>query len=176
MKKLFLTLALTIMCTAASFAQKGTSAVGINLGYTIGLNDGTKVNNFGLGAKYQYNFTDAFRGELEFTYDFKDKGLSFMNYGVNLHYLINCSESFKVYPIVGLGAATAKLSVDGFYDDEDDEYYDGGSASKTHFSFNVGVGGEYLVSEHIGVSLEVKYQYIKDFSRLPIRLGVAYKF
>lgn len=169
MKKLFLVLALTIMCSVASFAQKGTSAVGINLGYGIGLNDGTKVNNFGLGAKYQYNFTDAFRGEVDFTYDFKDKGLSFMNYGVNLHYLFNCSESFKVYPIVGLGAATAKLSVEDYYGEE-------ASASETRFSFNVGVGGEYLVSEHIGISLEVKYQYIKDFSRLPIRLGVAYKF
>ena len=49
-----------------------------------------------------------------------------------------------------------------------------GSANKLFF--NVGVGGQYDINDRLAVNLEIKYQYIKDFNRLPISLGVAYKF
>ena len=49
-----------------------------------------------------------------------------------------------------------------------------GSANK--FFFNVGVGGQYDLNDKLAVNLEIKYQYIKNFNRLPISLGVAYKF
>ena len=50
----------------------------------------------------------------------------------------------------------------------------GGSDSK--FLANGGLGAEYDFSEHLTAGFEVKYQYIKDFSRLPISLGLTYKF
>ena len=40
----------------------------------------------------------------------------------------------------------------------------------------MGVGGQYDLNDKLAVNLEIKYQYIKNFNRLPISLGVAYKF
>lgn len=163
MKKL-----LIVLCAAAlslgAYAQKGTSAVGLNLNVTPSLEKNAKLTNFGVAAKYQYNFTDGFRGEVDLGYDFKAKGISVFEAGINLNYLFNIGEKFKIYPIVGVGYANLKAS--GF----------GGSASTNKIYVNAGLGLEYDLTEHFAVNLEAKYQYIKDFSRMPISIGVAYKF
>lgn len=53
---------------------------------------------------------------------------------------------------------------------------DSKSESVSRFVFNIGVGGEYDLTENLSLNLEIKYQYMKDFNRMPILLGVAYKF
>lgn len=184
MKKL-----LIVLCAAAlslgAYAQKGTSAVGLNLNVTPSLEKNAKLTNFGVAAKYQYSFTDGFRGEVDLGYDFKAKGISVFEAGINLNYLFNIGEKFKIYPIVGVGYANLKASFGGFggWDEDDDEYYgygdyddEGGSASVNKIYVNAGLGLEYDLTEHFAVNLEAKYQYIKDFSRMPISIGVAYKF
>lgn len=162
MKKFYLALVCALLCSVAAFAQKGQSAVGINLGYGIGL-DEPKPKNFELGVKYQYNISDPIRLEAAFNYGLKDKEVEFMTYGINAHYLFNVAESFKLYPIVGLGAATAKIF----------------GESETKFMVQGGLGGEYAIGEHFAINLEVKYQYstfTDGFSRIPVTLGFAYKF
>lgn len=167
MKKSLLALVCLIAFSVSAFAQKGQSAVGLNLGYSIGL-DEPKPKNFEIGAKYQYNISDPIRLEAAFNYGFKNKvqGVDFsvMDYNLNAHYLVNVAEQFKFYPIVGLGALTAKASVGDY------------SSSETKFAANVGVGGELALGEKLALNLEIKYQYCKDFGTLPIRLGLAYKF
>lgn len=167
MKKICVALLCAIVCSAAAYAQKGQSAVGINLGYSIGL-DEPKPKNFEIGAKYQYNVSDPIRLEAAFNYGLKNQHVSLIDYGVNVHYLFNLSESFKLYPLVGVGGLTAKIE---------------GGDSKTTYMINAGVGGEYMLSEHLGLNLEVKYSYSKfsgdwdtSFSRIPVSIGVAYKF
>ena len=75
----------------------------------------------------------------------------------------------------------------GYAKDQIQELYDdalaaagkemkGKSESVSRFVFNIGVGGEYDITDNIAVNLEIKYQYMKDFNRMPILLGVAYKF
>lgn len=185
MKKLYV-----LICALAvgfcAFAQQGQKAVGLNLSYTPCLEKYSDVNNFGVAAKFQYGFTDNLRGELAAGYDFKSKGVGLFNAALNLHYLINVSEKFKIYPIAGVGYA--RFTFDDDYliiiDDEDldydwidydDEDYDDGF-SKNKVLVNAGLGGEYAVSERLSLCAEVKYQYIKDFSRLPISIGFSYKF
>lgn len=164
MKKICLALVCAIVCSVAAFAQKGQSAVGINLGYSIGL-DEPKPKNIELGVKYQYNLSDPLRLEAAFNYGLKSEHVSLMDYGVNVHYLFNVAESFKIYPLVGVGACTAKVE---------------GGDSKTKFMAQAGVGGEYLLNEKLSLSLEIKYNYTKfyseKFTRIPVMLGVAYKF
>ena len=173
----------------AVFAQKGESAVGVNLGVAPSLESGYSLTNFGIGAKYQYGITDALRAEADLDYWFKAKGISAFDASANIHYLFNVSETFKVYPLVGIGYARLKADWSiGFDNDADDytEYYnedgegyeeiDGGSASVNKLLVNAGIGAEYALTENLSLGLEVKYQYIKDFSRLPISLGLTYKF
>ena len=67
-----------------------------------------------------------------------------------------------------------------------DDYYDaiedamsgayGGGGSSTKFMFNVGAGIEYDITSKLAVSAEIKYQYIQYFNRLPIHLGISYRF
>ncbi len=164
MKKICLALVCAIVCSVAAFAQKGQSAVGINLGYSIAL-DEPKPKNIELGVKYQYNLSDPLRLEAAFNYGLKNKHVSFMDYAVNVHYLFNVAESFKIYPLVGVGAITVKPE---------------GGDSETKFMAQAGVGGEYLITENLSLSLEIKYNYTKvyseKFTRIPVMLGVAYKF
>ncbi len=171
--------------SVTAFAQKGESAVGVSLGYTPVLQSGVSVSNFGLSARYQYGITDALRGEAIVGYDFKDNGMSFFTVGVNAHYLFNVGQKLQVYPLVGFGYANCKGSVsvedegdsrNNYYNNSDEEYamIEGGSEGK--FYYNVGLGAQYPLTDRLSANLEVKFQGIKDCNRLPISIGVIYKF
>ena len=40
----------------------------------------------------------------------------------------------------------------------------------------MGIGADYAIAENLDLNLEFKYQYMKDFNRLPIKIGITYKF
>lgn len=204
MKKILLTVAIAVAAAGAASAQQGQMAAGINLGVAPCIESGETPTNFQLGAKFQYGITDDIRGEFDLEYGFKSKETSVFDMTVNVHYLINVADNFKVYPLVGLGWASVKLHMPSAYKDAlseyedlldeygdlfgdygygdyiDDEYDNIRKASKSEsvsrFVFNIGVGGEYDITENLALNLEVKYQYMKDFNRMPITLGIAYKF
>ena len=58
------------------------------------------------------------------------------------------------------------------YDYDDDDF----STSVNRCLFNIGVGAEYKITSKISAGLEIKYQYLKDFSSLPIIIGANYHF
>lgn len=190
MKKFFIFTCAALIGLCASAQEKGDMAVGLNLGVAPSLESGASVTNFGIGAKYQYNVTDPIRLEAALDYGFKNKGVDAMTLGVNAHYLFNVADKIKVYPIVGLGYAHCGAIAFGFPDMDVDDWMYGGkgeadaddydttseSESFNKFYFNVGIGGQYDLNDKLAVNFEIKYQYIKDFNRLPISLGIAYKF
>lgn len=181
-------MALVGLCAFAQ--EKGDMAVGLNLGVAPSLESGASVTNFGIGAKFQYNVTNPIRLEGAFDYGFKNKGVDVMTIGINAHYIFNLSDKFNIYPLVGVGYAHCKATAIGIPDLDENDWLDiaygktdiddygtkeeSGSANK--FFFNVGVGGQYDLNDKLAVNLEIKYQYIRNFNRLPISLGVAYKF
>lgn len=162
MKKLLLVALLALIGTSA-FAQKEVIGVGLNFHYTPCLEDGADLNHIGVSGKFQYGITDAIRGEMQIGYDFKEKDISVFEAGVNLHYLFNITDKFRVYPIVGVGYAN--INYDFIVEQSDDEVY-----------VNGGLGAEYDIANNFALSVEGKYQYIKDFTRLPISVGLIYKF
>lgn len=190
MKKFFIFTCAALIGLCASAQEKGDMAVGLNLGVAPSLESGASVTNFGIGAKFQYNVTNPIRLEAAFDYGFKNKGVDVMTIGVNAHYIFNVANKISVYPLVGLGYAHCKATAIGIpdFDENDwggianwetdiDDYgtkEESGSANK--FFFNVGVGGQYDLNDKLAVNLEIKYQYIENFNRLPISLGIAYKF
>lgn len=44
------------------------------------------------------------------------------------------------------------------------------------FYYNLGAGAEYAITDRFNIGVEVKWQGIKWFNRLPISIGVSYKF
>lgn len=184
MKKVFISLCIALLGLCASAQEKGDMAVGLNLGVAPCLESGAKVTNFGIGAKFQYNVTNPIRLEADVDYWFKNKGFDVFDVTANVHYLFNVGSKLKIYPIVGIGYAHCGLGADLSFNEEDykdlwsrsskDELEVSASSSK--FLFNVGAGVEYPITEKFSIGAEIKYQYIKDFSRLPISIGATYKF
>ncbi|MBR1543314.1 MAG: porin family protein [Muribaculaceae bacterium] len=165
MKKFLLIAAFVAFVSFGASAQQGEAAVGLNFNFSPCLESGVSLNHIGLAAKFQYNITDALRGEIQAGYDFKKTGVSVFTGAVNMHYLFSLGQKFKLYPIFGLG-----------YGNVHEDWGELGSTSTGKFLLNVGAGGEVRLAEHFAMSLELKYQYMKNFGRLPISLGFAYKF
>jgi len=161
MKK-FLLIAVLALFSASAFAQKDVFGFGVNFNYTPCLEDGADLNHFGISGKMQYGFTDALRAEVSLGYDFEEKNISVFEAGASLHYLFHINNKFRVYPIAGIGYANLKYDIP---DTDDDEVY-----------FNFGGGVEYDITKNIAIGAEVKYQIIDDFNRLPMSIGLTYKF
>lgn len=180
MKKIFLMLIAVWGMTAISFAQKGESRVGLNLNISPCMESGASLTNFGLAAKYQYGLSNHFRLEGVVGYDFKAKGVGVFEVGANVHYLIKLGEKMKIYPIAGIGYANVSgiVSFDEDYDYEDYYYgdYDFDGESESKFYYNLGAGFEYDFTNRLSASVEVKWQGMQWFNRLPISVGVSYKF
>lgn len=171
MKK-FLLIALMVVMGMSVQAQsvKGDMAAGVNVAY--GTKDG--FSNFGIGAKFQYNFTDALRIEPSATYFFEKDYTKMWDVNVNIHYLFNVVEKLSLYPLAGVSLVGAKAEIDGF------EYggyeIEGASASETKFGANLGAGAQYWLTESFALNFEAKYQLVSDFDRPVFSLGGVFKF
>lgn len=166
MKRTFLTLCIALMSVCA-FAQKGTTALGVNLSY------GTEISNVGLGVKGQYNFTDAIRGQLSFDYFFKKDYVSMWDINADVHYLFPLNKGFTVYPLVGLTYTHWKADLPDVYD----ELLGGGDSSEGRFGGNVGGGVQYDINSSWAVNFEIKYQILGDgYGQAVFGFGAAYKF
>ena len=187
MKKQFIALCMALVGLCASAQEKGDMAAGLNLGVAPFVGNGVSTTNFGLGAKFQYNVSDPVRLEADIDYWFKSQGMGVFDISANAHYLFKLSDKFNLYPVVGIGYG--RIIGGGSGDDDydypykirtraghDDDDYEEGNSGVNRFLFNVGIGAEYAVTDKISVGAEFKYQFMKDFGRLPITIGVTYKF
>lgn len=141
MKKLMMIAAMMLMSIGA-FAQEGSMAVGAHLGYA-GYGDG--YSPLGLGARFQYEFMENIRGEVDADYWFKKDGFGLWDANVNFHYLFPVAEDIKVYPLLG-------LTIMGTHGLDENE---------TALGFNIGAGAEYYLQSNLKLSLDVKYQNAK---------------
>lgn len=162
MKKLIIsTIVALAACFGATAQEKGDMAVGVDLGIApCFVKGGGNITNVGIGFKYQYNITDPIRLEADLEYWLKNKQLSVFDVTVNAQYLVGIAEKWNVYPVLGIGIghiSQAGLSWDKFL-------------------LNIGIGGEYKLADNLSVGAEFKYQYMQDFGRLPIQIGITYRF
>jgi outer membrane protein X len=196
MKKVLMVAAMMLL-SAGAFAQEvGKMAAGVQASY--GMHKDYK--NFGIGAKFQYNITDRFRGEASGNYFFKKDYVSMWDINANVHYVFPLTAKLNAYPLVGLTVMGAKFNASDIYDDllaqtaaalgmtvaQYREYcaqygidLPSGSdfeENETKLGFNAGVGIEYLFSDTLKGFFEFKYQFVKDLDRPVISAGVAYIF
>ncbi|MCM1451259.1 MAG: porin family protein [Clostridium sp.] len=171
MKKIFTLLFVAVLAIGA-YAQRGQMAAGINLMAVPSLESGYKATNFGFGGKFQYTLTNNIRLEGDIDYLTKNKGLSQFDIIANAQYLFNVAPRFNMYPVVGIGYASinhkASINMGG-------EIFEN-SNSEGRFLFNAGIGFEYELTSNLVGSFEVKYQYVEDWQKLPISIGIAYRF
>ena len=149
MKKLFITMCVVLLSMTAQAQQKGDFALGLHLGPTFGKVEfmGLKehTTTFGIGAFAQYNFATHWRAELEANYHPKKDHVSDVLVALNVHYLINVAENFKIYPLLGYGVTFVHSDLDG------DE-------NETDSGVQLGAGMQYDLSGQYFISGEYKYQ------------------
>ena len=161
MKRILTLLCIALVGTAFGFSQKkGQFGIGLNLGVAPSLEKDLSVNNFGIGLKVQYNITNPIRVEVGGDYWFRNNLNDMADVYANVNYLFGIGSKIKIYPLVGVGFAK----------------YGEKNIHQKGVMVNVGAGGEYSITNHFSAGLEIKYQYIKNFQRLPISLGATYRF
>ena len=167
MKKIILFFVMTTTMLMA-YAESGEWAVGGQIVY------GSKAETAGLGPHVKYCLTDAFRASLSGNYYFKHSGVSAFDVNLEANYLFNVGEKVRLYPLAGvvLGiwhADGVNVSYGGM-----DFGVDGQTDSKV--GANVGGGFEYLLSDHLSLNAEVKYQIISHASQVVFGIGASYRF
>lgn len=195
MKKLMMLFCVALMSVGASAqeyyeeeeegAKAGDWAIGLNLGMGFG-SIPTVVNhditegyvNFGLVPKVQYYVTDAFRTEISFSYFIENKRQSFWDINLNFHYLFHMKYGIYIYPIIG--ATFQHYHYDYAKDSAVRALLEAGGinfkGNDWHFGLNAGAGVQYDITSNLYANLEMKYQYVKDYGRGVLQLGIGYRF
>ena len=97
-----ITILFCLLCLGLSaFAQtqRGSSSVGLNIGY------GFESENATLGIDYRYCITDEVRIAPSLTYFVKADDLSAVAIDLNAHYVVKLSDVFGFYPLAGIDLA-----------------------------------------------------------------------
>ena len=168
MKKILTLICALVLGMGVSQAQvhEAQTAVGANLVY------GTEIKSPGVGARFQYGILDQLRTEVGFNYFFEHKKNSCWDVNINAHYLLNVwNQKVYIYPIVGINYTMMKY---GRHTEEDGTVV--ASDEDNHIGFNVGLGAEYELTEHIGVNLEYRHTIIRSVDQGVIGAGINYKF
>lgn len=168
MKKI-LFLALATIISMASYAQIDTKAVGIHLNY------GSTNETIGFGIKAQNNFTDNIRGEAQFDLFTQKAGWGMWDLAVNGHYLLNITDKFTLYPIIGFTYTNwyhtweeKEVTAEGTYIREKSKHYN-------RFGSNFGVGAEYKLNDRFSTYFEVKKQVVSTYDQMMYSLGISMK-
>lgn len=167
MKKIFLMIVMAAAMLMAH-AESGEWAVGGQVVY------GTKAETAGIGLHVKNCLTDAFRAGLSSNYYFKHSGVTAFDVNLEANYLFGVGEKVRVYPLAGV-----VLGI--WHADGVDVSYGGmnfgvDGQTDTKFGANLGGGIDYLVSEHLGLNAEVKYQIISHASQVVFGIGASYRF
>jgi len=165
MRKIIVTLLLAIVaCTAR--ADIGEIAVGGQVAY------GTKSKAPGIGLHMKYNFKYHWRAAWSLNYNFKKDATQSVDGNFDFNYLFYVGEKVRIYPTAGL---MARIWF------SEDRYTVGKIEYAEHevdgrYGLNGGAGVDYVISEHLIVNAEAKYQYLGDASQVHCSIGVSYVF
>ena len=170
MKKLMMLFCVALMSVGASAQEyyeeeyEGAQAGDWVIGLDLGMGFGDSYVNFGLMPKVQYYVTDAFRPEVSFDYFIPKNHQNFWDININLHYLFHMKYGIYIYPILGATFQHYHFS------------YAGETINEGRFGLNAGAGMQYDITPNLYCNLEMRYQYVKDFGRGILQIGIGYRF
>lgn len=157
MKKLMLILCM-ILVGMGAFAQRGNIELGGKL------NCASSQPKVGVGVVARYQIDRNFRPELTLNYYPEDGHVSAWDLNVNLHYIFDITNRFKLYPLGGLGAFT--------YDNS--WVVPDGSSSK--LGLNLGGGLQFNITRELHLNAETYCQLVSDNGRGVMNVSLVYVF
>lgn len=162
----FLSIGLIVSLAASGQVESGAKSLGIRGGYVSCTDAGTA------GLAFQYTFTRHFRLSGEANYFFRHNGCDGASFSIDYHCPFLLGKRFYIYPIAGLNFASwHHRPDDGRHPDIKDT-----STRTTRIGLNTGAGLEYYVRSSLKLSLEGKYNWIKDDNTAIVNLGISYVF
>ncbi len=164
MKKIiFLSVIFVFLFSAKSFAQyEGTVGLGAHAGYA------TSIKSVGAGVNLHYYHTNRTRLAPSFTYYLPRKGQSAWQIDADAHYVLPVSWLFSVYPIAGVNYSHFKFDASKSSATGEQNW------TKHRIGANLGLGLQYDFGYKTRVSVEYKYQFIKDFTQSAVMVGVGF--
>ena len=160
MKKFFVTMCVALFAMSAQAQVKGDFAVGVKGGLSVAkvvlLDEKETYSRAAFGAFAQYNVFDNWRVEVEGLYHPKKDHFSDITLALNLHYLIDVAEDFKVYPQFGYGLAFT--NTEAYTDTYENGTISHDSENETDGGFQIGLGAQYNIGEQWFVLADYKFQ------------------
>ncbi len=176
MKKFMMALCVALVSMGASaqeYYEEGPAAGDWGVGMDLVMGSGSGLTNFGVSPKIQYYLAPSFRMETAFTYFIETKHTIDWDLNLNFHFLIPMKYGLSIYPVLGAtflhrNVSFTSINAEGIaFDDNNNE---------GRFGLNAGVGVQYDIAPDIYADLEFKYQYVSDFDRANIHIGIGYRF
>ena len=130
----------------------------LGLNFNAGLGD---PSNAGLGVKVQYHASDAFRVEFGGEYYMESDHNIEWNLNMGFHYLIRVHQQMYAYPVLGVAFDHWHETVFG--------------SNEGRIAGIFGAGYQYDITERFSAVFEAKYKVIRDFNRVGLSLGIAYR-
>lgn len=167
MKKLIAFFICLLACTTVACAQtsvRGQKTVGIQAGYNSCAESGVA------GIFFQYRFSKIFRIAPSIDYTFRHNNIDGYSLNLDTHYPIDLAQKVNFYPIVGVcySSWNKHLDKDKVSDDSDSRY--------NRFGLNLGGGIEVFVSDALKLSVEAKYNWIRNFDGAVVKASIGYVF
>lgn len=143
---------------------EGTWGVGVHAGYA------SVAEQLGAGVHLHYYRTNNLRFAPSFTRYLETKGERMWMAEADLHYILPISYAASLYPLAG-------IHYSNWHYDPEATYNTTGKALTHHRpGANLGIGYQHDISYRVRANLELKYQFINDYSQLLITAGFGFWF
>lgn len=154
-----------LISTSTLFAQfEGTVGFGAHVGYAM------EINSPGIGAHIHYYQTNSLRFAPSFTRFLEVKGKGLLMIDADAHYILPLSVTASIYPILGLHYSNWSYNASKNDEASTDRWY------KHRLGSNIGFGFQHDISYRVRANIDLKYQFIKDFSQVMLSAGFGFWF
>lgn len=143
---------------------EGTFGLGVHAGY------GAKINSVGGGLHIHYYHTNNIRFAPSFTSFIERKGEKMWMTDADVHYVFPVSVSASLYPITGLHYSQWKYTPPKNSNATDN------SRTKHRPGINLGLGFQHDIAYQLRANLELKYQFIPNYSQVLLTAGIGFWF
>ncbi|MBZ4651974.1 MAG: putative secreted protein [Proteiniphilum sp.] len=161
-----LVLLISLICSISTLhAQfEGTWGVGVHAGYA------SAAERPGAGVHLHYYLTNNLRFVPSYTRFLERKGEGLWMAETDLHYILPLSYAASLYPLAGVHYSNWHY----------DPTAAGAIAMEEHTNHrlgaSLGLGFQHDISYRVRANLELKYQFINDYSQLLLTAGFGFWF
>lgn len=161
-----LILLVSLICSLpALHAQfEGTFGVGLHTGYA------SAVERPGAGIHLHYYRTNNLRFAPGFTRYLEANGMRIWMVEGDLHYILPLNYAASLYPLAGIHYTNWHHHREAALFPTEEEY------TRHRLGSSLGIGYQYDIGYRVRANLELKYQFIRDYSQVLFTAGFGFWF